>query len=724
MLLRRRHILLFLQTLLFLLVFVACSDDRFDASRGDEYLKKGTPGYLTFRVLFDKDPDIHRAPAPNDGNTSGEFVTDQETEYANGGSYLLLFSGEQKLLDVMKLGLDKDNTYDNNNYIEVKYKGAVYPLEREDTIKWPTYCLLVMNSNEQITQKLDNLKKNENSEMKDALSIIFDTNQDDPRNIGFSDASHSYFTMTNSVYKNRQDSLINAAKIDPTKITPNPNDTNNIMTIHVERMVAKCSLKLPQKEEKDNVIFPLDLDDARATPLVFFKGINDSTASLSFVEVRNWRVKVTGWGINALETESHLFKQIGFGLLHNEPEFFRTNWSNDPHYATDWSGTPLVYPWQYRRSIDDPERRYYEDRDNNNLLRNYSYETLELGDSVFDKIIYVPENTYDYNTVKQAGHDSREELLAGTHLLIGAKLQISTEISDKDPEGWREYDLYRDRNGLYYYNVKDCFVSLVHSFNHLLTSQNVMKFTLYDWKDGGKIGHTDGYKTINPDSLVAKTEGTYMLCLKKQDPAEYDILDDTKLAEILLMTDSAFTAQYGILKLDVATLRSGDGRCLPWIINSIKDETLVIRKIKEVDGEKIIDSEPNAHKIPVHKMGKNKSGATIATGDPLWEELNENHIKSLLYEWLGAIDHFNNGKMYYAHGINNPSSEWDKTERYGVVRNNWYQFNIKDIKSIGIPIDNPTQPIVPEKISNKDQINVTVKIIGWHEVTTEVDLFN
>ena len=93
----------------------------------------------------------------------------------------------------------------------------------------------------------------------------------------------------------------------------------------------------------------------------------------------------------------------------------------------------------------------------------------------------------------------------------------------------------------------------------------------------------------------------------------------------------------------------------------------------------------------------------------------------MLYEWLGSIDHFNQGKMYYSHGVvDNPPIVDGKTLRYGVVRNNWYRFNLTNITGIGIPVDDINQPIVPERIGLDDQINFTIKIIDWHDVNLNI----
>ena len=73
--------------------------------------------------------------------------------------------------------------------------------------------------------------------------------------------------------------------------------------------------------------------------------------------------------------------------------------------------------------------------------------------------------------------------------------------------------------------------------------------------------------------------------------------------------------------------------------------------------------------------------------------------------------------MYYASGIYHRKDKDDK-KLYGVVRNSWYKLTLTDIKCMGIPVDDPDQPIVPEHVGNNDQLNVSVEFLPWHPVAT------
>ena len=97
--------------------------------------------------------------------------------------------------------------------------------------------------------------------------------------------------------------------------------------------------------------------------------------------------------------------------------------------------------------------------------------------------------------------------------------------------------------------------------------------------------------------------------------------------------------------------------------------------------------------------------------------LDHNHHKSMLYEWLGVVDHFQGGRMYYAAPVENVKNT---QKNYGVIRNTWYQVSLADITGIGYPVDDPTEPIVPNKTTQQNKMTFNVEILGWH--TVEKDL--
>ena len=729
MLLHRHHITTLLQALLVLCTFSACINDEFaDDVAGTEHTTH--PCYLNIQLKFDEDMSATRAAVTNGDNL--EYGDHAEHMIGETGNYIILFKGDN-LFDVCELTAmtghkhntedgrpeedDGDNSNKNNGVadnIEATYTYSS-KFDAEDEEDFPTSCLVVLNASEKISEKLKGFKGQQDKGVSDILSIMWDETkvEDNPKDIGFSDNTHKYFTLTNSIYFKAN----NAGKRDTVGI---PKDfigktlaAATPLTIYVERMVAKFSFELPSKpesEEKTNIFRPSEYAD-----LMFFDGF--STEGVKHT-AKKWRVEVTGWSVNALEPASYLFKNIDEGQtadIPNNAANYRTHWCEDPHYdyqIKEQKANPWTYPWQYRKVIDEANIRYYKEEDhptvNNNLLRNYSFDALKLNrleedkeidfDEVFNnKIIYTPENTYDADVVAgQDGrtHDSRGELLAGTHLLVGAELQIKKTIDDEDDDFETLDHIYRDYFGTYYKSTPECFGALMTAFNQSLISNELMDYTLYDW---------DKYVTPDSESCIAKSEGEYRLYLDEEE------LTDDYLEKIMEMTEEQFEHEFGTLA--PATLRRGDGKCLPWLDGSITESNSRLQILKR-EGNSFVP-------LAICKRIKSKNGLVYA-GDKL-RDADANDIKSLLYEWIGAVAHFNHGKMYYSHGIYNPTLHKTDPKYYGVVRNNWYRFKLNDIGNMGIPVDDPTEPIVPDRVDNEDKLNVTIKILDWHQVETTIE---
>ena len=761
MLSHKHHIATLLQALFVLCSFSACVNDEF----ADGVINDGKvthPCYLNIQLKFDENMSSTRATETNGDDL--EYGDHNEHMVGQEGNYIILFK-DDNLFDVCELTAmtghkhntedgrptpngddysNKDNGVDENIEATYTYSSKFDAEEEKD---FPTSCLVVLNASEKISDKLKDFKeKKKGLGVNDILGIVWEETGEgeDPADIGFSDNTHKYFTLTNSIYFKEN----NAGKRDTVGI---PKDfigktlaEAQPLTVYVERMVAKFSFELPKQDGNYvNIFQPSD----KADMVLFDKGFNtDGSPNL---KVKKWRIVLTGWNMNAFETQNHLFKNIQGGKDYfgdyddkddwNHPKNYRSHWSEDPHYDyVKNTQTPLKYPWQYRKAIDYSLQDYdmlISGDFNDNLLRNYSFHELGLDglrngaeienaieNAFHEKTIYTPENTYDAKAVAGQGknHDSRDELLAGTHLLVGAEVQIKlmgaddSDVTKEEIDKEREYfipgtiteegnntwgtpkHLFRDRNGFCYLSERECLASLVHDFNQLLESQNSLVFTYYNWdtRGGG-----------DPPKMIAVTNGNYKLYYKNGD--EWEELTE----EVILKTgaDEVFTDDD--LEMPIATIRRGDGKRLPWIEKLLDENRLAIGTSP---------TDPSA-KIHTAVISEEAYGAYVPAQYQGTTDEDKNFMKSLFYEWLGAIDHFNEGKMYYSHGVvDNPPIE-DKRLRYGVVRNNWYQFKLKDVKSLGTPVDDIHQPIVPERNGLFDQINFTIKILGWHTVEEYID---
>lgn len=733
MLSHRHHIATLLQALFVLCFFSACVNDEF----ADDVVNDGKathPCYLNIQLKFDENMSFTRAAVTNTDTL--EYGDHNEHMIGKEGNYIILFK-RNNLFDVCDLmamtghehntedgrptsggnGSNDDNIVDENIEAIYTYYSKFNAEDKED---FPTSCLVVLNASKKISEKLKKFKedkeKNVSFNVDDMLSIVWDETKvtEDPKDIGFSDNTHKYFTLTNSIYFDAKGEL-QTTKAIPAEFVGKTLAEAKALTIYVERMVSKFSFELPNKpgsEVKTNIFRPSEDAD-----LLFFEGF-DETGIIH--TAKKWRVEVTGWSVNALEPASYLFKNINKGQTTGIPSWnnaanYRAHWDEDPHYdyqMKEQKANPWTYPWQYRKVIDEANIRYYMEEDhptaNNNLLRNYSFDALKLNrlekdkeidfDKVFnDKIIYTPENTYDADVVAGKDgrtHDLRGELLAGTHLLVGAELQIKKTIDDNNDDFETLDHIYRDYFGTYYKSTPECFGALMTAFNQSLISKELMDYTLYNWNN---------YVTPNSESFIAKSEGEYRLYLDGQP------LTDDYLEKIMEMTEEQFEHTFGTLA--PATLRRGDGKCLPWLDGSITNSNSRLQILKQ-EGNRLVP-------LAICQRLKSKNGLVYA-GEKL-RDADVNDIKSLLYEWIGAVDHFNHGKMYYSHGIYNPTLQKTDSKYYGVVRNNWYRFKLNDIGNMGIPVDDPTEPIVPDRVDNEDKLNVTIKIIDWHQVDTTIN---
>lgn len=733
MLSNRHHILTLWQVLLALCLLTSCIGDKLEdelkASR--EPVSGDSPHYLSIKLKTPDGASLTRAFHDGDEN---------EHKVGDSGHSIIFFNKKGELMEASQLLLLGHTHHETDDDKEATYSARVYPKDNE----WPASCLVVLNGSKKVNDMLaayEEKKKREVVSYQDIISgMIWSAGQEDPKAIGFNfsdDGEEHYFTMTNSMYYDEKGVPQWPVKIPNNAIAESEEEAEEkAMTVYVERMVAKFSFTT------EDIFDPVKKHNA--DPLIFFGGIDDN-GKIEYVAIKKWIVKVTGWGINALETESNIFKMADENATYFEgwydPDYHRSYWSEDPHYdrIVNKNGektTVWKYPWQYRRAIEDKNLEYYGkgqgevysiDHDDN-LLRNYSYEYFTKyfpKDGFNDQSIYTPENTYDFDLYKnkngEAYLDNRTNLLAGTHLIVCAELQVE---DSKAEEGYSAKDVYRDRNGFYYESAKDYFTMLVHTFNKTLLSQRTMDFSLYDWVGDKEFNQNDlTAHTANQNATDKSEEVIYQLYYHDKDDEGNDIYIPLTAQYINDLTEEEFNTMFVMAP---ATIEHGDGRRLPWL----NDNKLTIRTSAD-------DAENKPLEIwTKDQITENKEtgiGYTTIDGERLHDiEENEmdNCIKSLLYEWLGAVDHFNNGRMYYAAPVlHNGKPETDgkaETEEslgdHGVVRNNWYKFNLTDIKRIGTPVDDPEQPIVPERIDNRDIINVKIDFLPWHVVETTAPL--
>lgn len=93
----------------------------------------------------------------------------------------------------------------------------------------------------------------------------------------------------------------------------------------------------------------------------------------------------------------------------------------------------------------------------------------------------------------------------------------------------------------------------------------------------------------------------------------------------------------------------------------------------------------------------------------------------VMFYYTSVIKHFGDNPTEFTGDVNNP--EYDEAKhlgRYGVVRNNWYEINIKSVSGPG----EPDIPIIPGDPVDKEKsfINAEINILSWAKRTQDVDL--
>ena len=652
------------------IVFTGCINEQFNPCSPDmKIISAGSDAYVAIKL-----PNTSATRA-SDIYEDGEH--DSEHDISPAANFALFFKLDGTLISkapLLKSELEHSEFDDPENK-DHDNKEAIYKAKFSvpDDITVPDgqpqpygYCLVVLNA----SNKLNNIQENA-STLNQVLQIFWEE-KENPENIG---RHGEYFTMTNSAY------IVNGAVQVATPFTTDviqegsEFDWNKAITVYVERMVAKVSVdfdedKFAKADDASNGNLLITPDDNRIS---VFKGFDEEGSPVYESNIFEYKVKITGWGINALEKNNYLFKHINaldYFANWSAPNDWRTYWSEDKNY------NKTNYPVQYRDAVDKQTVKFFEAYSENtdNLLKNYSYNEF-IEQNNFNKINYIPENTYDFKSATlKSNLGSRMDVLAGSHLIVTA--QLLTNLNDD----FEANDVYRDRIGNFYRTEEECFKVLVSRFNYALNTQERMRFRSYDWGLGGVFDKGDAN-----GELSAETHGEYKLYYG-DEPLDRHTLKDIEFEE------NNFS--------EPATIINGDGKRIFWL-----DNLTIKKEIRNDDGTITLEPLKIATKFGHDPYGNE----TIEES----REATDNEIKSLFFEWVGAVDHFKDGKMYYYEPIRHNVNGSNIT--YGVVRNHWYKFGIVNVNAIGTSVDNDGEPIVPDKEKTYNQLTFKIDILLWHE---------
>ena len=612
-----------------------------------------------------------------------DYVDGSEAEHAvdfigESQNVIIYFDKEYNYQGYSPLEFDKlsvEGTTSVGDAEEVAFIGFMKP-KLDEFYMFPEYGLLVLNAYD-IASDLDKLNQREEGvTLNDVLQL---TDSSDSKHIA--GQSRGYFTMTSSAYLVNESGEWNHSvlfRIDKNHVFTSR--TQAIMqpaaVAYVERMAAKFSLTLPGADGGKGLDFTPDGGRAQVIVCQYINGEPNYNN-------RNWTLTVDGWGINKYEPRQYYFRNIlpdyvatdsypfSFGADINsagQPFFYgwnrakdhRSFWAVDPNYDSGF------FPAQYRPAVDNTKLDYFGKLGPASLAY-LSYNDLS---SDFSKInekngatLYSTENTFPDTRIGGLWqHD-----LAGSELVVGARMKIRTLDNTKD-----DYDLYRNRIGVFYPSKLDFAYYFVNTFNNQLNSQSSMSFRFYDWANPAN----------NSENVIRKQSIPY---------------DDYKLYyKDQPLTPEMFAA---LPKCTMAALiENGDGKVIPWV-----DGMYIGRRVKD----------PNTLE---------------EVGEIMRLTISDNDFKSLIYDWIGPFDHFNQGRMIYTIPIVYKADAQKAVAHnyrpslgdFGVVRNAWYSLAVQTINNIGSPVDDLAQPIIPFETSLENSIMMEIKVFDWHEFSTDV----
>ena len=257
-----------------------------------------------------------------------------------------------------------------------------------------------------------------------------------------------YFYMTNSVYKNANNEIIDAVTLLTSSVKEVPVGTTNEQVaemtdltatdIHVERVAAKVTVEnainnTQVTDKEGNIYYTLQNKDNNAT---------------------SYAIGIHGWKLNATNKEYYAIKNVGsmanWKAAWNAADYFRSYWAEDPNYTSSAQGTELT-------------TLLYQNMDG---LDAQNQDVIEWNTLTTSTGIPVPEYCYE-NTVAPSG--SVVNTSEVTHVIIKAQyMKIVDNMAvalDANTDGkniyrigqvvWTENNLKKDIAAkiLAYYNV-------------------------------------------------------------------------------------------------------------------------------------------------------------------------------------------------------------------------------------------------------------------------------
>lgn len=624
----------------------------------------------------------------------GDVAKEYEITTERGANVVFFFNANgsfqgKSYLQLMANGdSDHNGSYDGDQAKEQVYSASLRKTKNNELL----YAVLILNAQpsqlEELVSGFNTPSTNTDDLNTFMEKIEVESSQKKLGQYG------EYFTMSNTIYVEEiegKKTLHGPEKIEANQIKDTWEEANkdeNKVKVHVERVVAKFELTFNTKNTSASILTDNQLViTATENQLPIRKmltstdatdGSNSTTTTFADGKSGKWGIRIKGWNMNGIETQTYWMKNLGDGsnlaanakyptvTIPGDGKFgywaydytanskgwndvtrVRSYWAVDPHYNSYDGTSEASYPQQYRDAepnsgviaghgtgYDGTAGANY-DFAGTNVLKYISYEEIIEENP---KYRYAPENTFgEYEEEFFTRSDDEKFQFQGnaykrtsTHILVAAELLIDGETeSESEPVDKYCY------GGVYW------TPEVAGADN-----ANLIKFMVEQLLD--YIG----------------------IPLYSSDNTQFTADKATDFFELVK-----------------ATITGGDGRLMLAL-----------------------------------KNGKKLYTTSTVSDDTEYDLSNDIFA-------VGTVKHFNKGKMYYAIPIEHMvaySKVADEAEKwnigsYGVVRNHWYKVNVSTISKPGIPVDEPDQPIIPnDEPDEPGYVAFEIVIVPWHVIEQDV----
>lgn len=697
------------------LAITSCSSEE-PLGGGNQYEEGEGIGYMAFTIA-----------SPESGTRAGDKTAEDNeiynsgdaNEYAicpnNQANVAFFFDDNDVFYGMSALqGVSQDNNHpneglhDGDKYGDTeRYYTYITRWRNTNAKPTPSKVVVVLNANpDDLNTLATKLKGNSDEDLNTVLNYKFDTYDDSGNYIYgiYNFSNEKYFTMSNSSYINGENNVENATDITAKVFDTAEKALQSPVTVYVERLLAKYQLGFGANGyeliDGDSEFIFKPFADGGATSV-------DNMAKINYVaeylgedendpgqvkggnidypryEPMKWQAYITNWGINGLEKEGRLIKDIET----NRTDSYFDGWNNFGYHRSYWGESPLYsasgpkdFPTQYRNSSYDADPsdkffgspKYNPENETEQITALHYISFNDLKNRARYK--YTAERTYNN---QEEGNTAYGPYRYASHYLIGAQLIIPGV--DEDLATKKNNQLTNVSDKWYAYNY-----FWANETDYIRYAYRRMATQVTDGRP-----HTMDIEGIGQSVTVeGALDGYFYIRTYPNSGEKFEKLL-VKNAEQYFTTASAQNIH-------------GDGKR---VLAPKKGLKLYIRSLDKYNRD-------------------------------VYTELTAVQLTAMIYTFTDAARHYNKGAMYYAVPIQHMQGKSNGTKaeinkdatkpyafaQFGTVRNHWYRLTVNKIGSIGTPVDNPDQPIIPDP---EDEYHVALEIVvlPWHIINNgTVDL--